>query len=60
MIQRLHPCRQLWESLPHHSLLILDRYYGQSHLLVRVRDKLNVKVQRNYADGSAEVEVTLH
>ena len=67
-------CRQLWEALPQNSLLILDRYYGQapmlrdlqeqctahaSHFLVRVRDKLNVKVQRTCADGSAEVEVTL-
>lgn len=67
-------CQQLWESLPQHSLIILDRLYGQapmlrelqeqcstceSHFLVRVRDKLNVKVQRAWNDGSAEVEVTL-
>lgn len=64
----------LWESLPEKSLLILDRYYGQapmlqelqkrcegggSHFLVRVRDRLNVKVQRTYGDGSAQVTVTL-
>ena len=67
-------CQQLWESLPEKSLLILDRYYGQapmlqelqrqcetrsSHFLVRVRDKLNVKVQRPCGDGSAQVTVTL-
>lgn len=66
-------CQQLWERLPQGSLLILDRYYGQapmlgqlqprcearsSHFLVRVRDKLNVKVQQPYADGSATVVVT--
>lgn len=64
----------LWESLPEKSLLILDRYYGQapmlqqlqrhcetrgSHFLVRVRDRLNVKVQRPCGDGSAQVTVTL-
>ncbi len=64
----------LWESLPEKSLLILDRYYGQapmlqelqkhcatrsSHFLVRVRDKLNVKVQQPCGDGSAQVTVTL-
>jgi Transposase DDE domain len=67
-------CQQLWEGLPRESLLILDRYYGQapmlgqlqpqceargSHFLVRVRDKLNVKVQQPHADGSATVVVTL-
>ncbi len=67
-------CQPLWESLPEKSLLILDRYYGQapmlqelqrqcetrsSHFLVRVRDKLNVKVQRPCSDGSAQVTVTL-
>jgi hypothetical protein len=59
--------------LPQEGLLILDRYYGQapmlgqlqpqceargSHFLVRVRDKLNVKVQQSHADGSATVVVT--
>ncbi len=67
-------CQPLWESLPERSLLILDRYYGQapmlqelqrqcethsSHFLVRVRDRLNVKVQRPCGDGSAQVTVTL-
>lgn len=67
-------CQPLWESLPEKSLLILDRCYGQapmlqelqrqcearsSHFLVRVRDKLNVKVQRPCGDGSAQVTVTL-
>jgi hypothetical protein len=66
-------CQQLWERLPQEGLLILDRYYGQapmlgqlqpqceargSHFLVRVRDKLNVKVQQSHADGSATVVVT--
>jgi len=67
-------CQQLWERLPQESLVILDRYYGQapmlgvlqsqceardSHFLVRVRDKLNVKVRQAHADGSATVGVTL-
>lgn len=67
-------CQHLWEGLPQESLLILDRYYGQapmlgqlqsrcearsSHFLVRVRDKLKVKVQQPHADGSATVVVTL-
>lgn len=67
-------CQQLWESLPRHSLILLDRLYGQApmlrelqeqcatregHFLVRVRDRLNVKVQRACNDGSAEVTVTL-
>lgn len=64
----------LWESLPEKSLLIVDRYYGQapmlqelqkhcgrrsSHFLVRVRDRLNVKVRQPCGDGSAQVTVTL-
>jgi hypothetical protein len=67
-------CQQLWERLPPESLMILDRYYGQapmlgelqpqcearsSHFLVRVREKLNVKVQQPHADGSATVAVSL-
>ena len=67
-------CQQLWERLPPESLMILDRYYGQapmlgelqpqcearsSHFLVRVREKLNVKVQQPHADGSATVAVAL-
>lgn len=65
---------QLWEWLPQQSLLLVDRYYGQgpmlrelqrqcesreSHFLVRVRDRLNVKIQRPCGDGSAEVAVVL-
>lgn len=59
-------------QLPAKCLLILDRWYGnapmleqigqqcrarQSHLLVRVRDKLKVTVKERHADGSATVEV---
>lgn len=66
--------RELLGELPAHSLLILDRLYGQapflkalqeqcaqrdSHFLVRVRSKLAVQTQRCFADGSAEVLVTL-
>jgi hypothetical protein len=67
-------CQQLWERLPPGNLMILDRYYGQapmlaelrpqcaargSHFLVRVRDKLKVRVRQPHADGSATVAVTL-
>jgi|GEM_PF-3652625 len=73
MSEKVH-CQQLWERLPHESLIILDRHYGQapmlgalqpqceargSHFLVRVRDKLNVKARQAHADGSATVGVTL-
>lgn len=64
----------LLAALPARSLLIADRYYGQapmlkelqkhsqrtqSHFLVRVRQKLSVRVQSVHADGSAEVVVSL-
>lgn len=60
--------------LPQRSLLIADRYYGQapmlrqlqestrgkeSHFIVRVREKLSVRVEKANTDGSAEVSVTL-
>lgn len=63
---------QALEQLPEHSLLILDRLYGQgpfvealsaacaaraSHFLVRVRGKLRVEKTSALADGSAWVEV---
>lgn len=66
-----HP---LLAALPRKSLLIADRYYGQapmlrqlqestqnkeSHFIVRVREKLSVRVQKANTDGSAEVSVTL-
>lgn len=65
---------QLWEFLPRHGLLILDRLYGQgpmlaqlqtqcavreSHFLVRVRQKLATRVREVLSDGSAWVEVPL-
>lgn len=64
----------LLAALPEKSLLIADRYYGQapmlselqkhtpdkaSHFIVRVREKLNVRVAKAHSDGSAEVIVTL-
>lgn len=63
-------CQELWQALPTESLLILDRLYGQapmlkelqhqcepagSHFLVRVRERLNVRVLQSCADGSASL-----
>jgi|GEM_PF-446818 len=65
---------QLWEALPPRSLLILDRLYGQApflqklqrelpvkegHFLVRVQERLKMKVCQTFEDGSAQVEITL-
>jgi hypothetical protein len=63
---------RVWEKLPPHSLLEVDRYHGvgkvlvhfrqvhpegQRHFLARVKQGLKARVVEVYPDGSARVEI---